>query len=344
MSRGRRRFVRMLQLLPGLAVAAACLWFSVRDVEWGTVGERFDTASWASLPVMAVLLTGFFVLKAVRWRLLLMPVSVLTTRAVAGPLLIGFMANNILPAHLGELVRVHVLGRTHGVSRAAVLSTVVLERLFDLVAILTFLVAGMLADPRLRQEYREAVIIVAVGTAAVLAAAMLFVFATEGCVRVITGVSDRWLGVLPPRWKQGLLESVTAAAGGLGALRKPGLACGIVATSFAQWLLMGMMVWVSLETMGADGVFLPSLVVVGVIAVAILLPAPPGYIGVIQFCFISVLGLYGLDSNTAMAASVYYHLWQFIPVTCVGLWCLMRTGLGWGEMIRSAEAEDEPGD
>ncbi|MFP6769156.1 MAG: lysylphosphatidylglycerol synthase transmembrane domain-containing protein [Planctomycetaceae bacterium] len=343
MSRRRRGFLHLLQLLPGLAVLAVCLWFLIRDVDWGTVGERFGDASWVSLPVMGVLLVGFFALKAVRWRLLLMPVSVMRTGEVAGPLLIGFMANNILPAHLGELVRVHVMGRTRQVSRAAVFSTVVLERLFDLVAILTFLAVGMLADPRLRQEYHEAVITVAGITAAVLAGAVLFVFATDGCVRVVTWVSDRWLGLLPERWREGLVEMVTAAARGLGALRQPGLAAGIVATSFAQWLLMGAMVWVSLVTMGADGMFLPSLVVVGVIAVAILLPAPPGYIGVIQFCFISVLGLYGLDSDTAMAASVYYHLWQFIPVTCAGLWCLTRTGLGWGEVMRAAEPEDEGG-
>ena len=47
--------------------------------------------------------------------------------------MIGFMGNNVLPAHLGELIRVFVLGRTFALSKAAVLSSVVLERILDMV-------------------------------------------------------------------------------------------------------------------------------------------------------------------------------------------------------------------
>ena len=329
MGRGRRM---ILHLLLGALVAGVCLWWSVRDADWATLSARFSSAKYSSSPLMALLLVGFFALKAIRWQLLLVPICRPGLPAVTRPLLVGFMANNLLPAHLGELVRVHILGRTQQVSRASVLSTVVLERLFDLVTILGFLGAGLLADERLQKDYSEAVLSVAAVTGTILFLAVLFVCASETTVRVIAYLLSHWLRFVPEKWRLRLLELVRSAAAGLSALRHPRLAAGVVGTSVLQWLLMGLMVWVSLDTFGGSAVFWPSFVVVGVIAVLIIVPAPPGYVGPIQFCFIVVLGLYGVDKETALAASIYFHLWQFVPVTLAGWWCLQRLGLKWRDL------------
>lgn len=327
MGGGRRRTWQLIRLLPGLLVAGGCLWFASRDVDLSMVVTRLADANWSLAPLMGVLLVVFFGLKAWRWKLLLQPVAPLRVREVVGPLMIGFMANNILPAHLGELVRVHVLGRTRGVPRAAVLSTVVLERLFDLVAILALLGVGVLSGPPLPREYQQAAVTLAILTGVLLVLAVIFVCKAEPCLRLLDWICNRCLVFLPVKWRAGLVELLTSASGGLGALKRPGLAAGIVVASVAKWFVMGLMVWLSLKTLGAGDVLSPSLVVVGVIAVVILLPAPPGYVGVIQGCFTVVLALYAVDPNITVAASVYYHLWQYVPVTLAGLWCLNRTGL-----------------
>ena len=69
-------------------------------------------------------------------------------------LLIGYLANNVLPARLGELVRCHYLGDREGISRTTVLGTVVVERVVDTavvvaiasVAILVLHVRGVVAS------------------------------------------------------------------------------------------------------------------------------------------------------------------------------------------------------
>ena len=327
MGDGRRGSWQLIKLVPGLLVAGGCLWFALRDVDWTMVVAKLSAADWSLAPLMPLLLFVFFLLKAWRWRLLLEPVSPMRVRDVAGPLMIGFMANNILPAHLGELVRVHVLGRTRDVPRAAVLSTVVLERLFDLLAILALLGVGLLSGPVLPSRYQQAAVTLAVATGVLLAAAVAFVCSADRCLRMFEWICNRCLVFLPERWRLAMVELLTSAAGGLVALKRPRLAVGIVAASIAKWFVMGLMVWVSLKTLGAGDVFAASLVVVGVIAVVILLPAPPGYVGVIQGCFSVVLAMYAVDPNVTVAASVYYHLWQYVPVTLVGLWCLHRSGL-----------------
>ena len=341
---GRRATWQLIKLLPGVLVAGGCLWYALRTVNWSTVGGVLSGANWSLAPVMGVLLFVFFALKAWRWTLLLEPVVSLRVRDVAGPLMIGFMANNILPAHLGELVRVHVLGRTRGVPRAAVLSTVILERLFDLVAILSLFGVGLLSGRSLPGEYQQAAVALAVLTGLLLLAAVVFVFQAKRCLRLVEWILDRCLVFLPAKWRSGLLELLRSASGGLGALKRPRLALGIVAASVAKWFVMGLMVYVSLKTLGAEEVFSPSLVVVGVIAVVILLPAPPGYVGVIQGCFTAVLALYDVDPNVTVAASIYYHLWQYIPVTLVGLWYLQRTGLRLRDVTEVEREPVEPGE
>ena len=57
---------------------------------------------------------------------------------------IGYLANNVLPARLGELVRSHALGEGEGISRTTVLGTVVVERIVDTVIVV--------ASPRSRSS------------------------------------------------------------------------------------------------------------------------------------------------------------------------------------------------
>ena len=85
---GRRGTWQLLKLLPGLVVAGVCLWYAVRGVDWSQVRDRWAGARWSLAPVMAVLLFSFFALKALRWKLLLDPVSRMPVRALAGSLMI----------------------------------------------------------------------------------------------------------------------------------------------------------------------------------------------------------------------------------------------------------------
>ena len=60
--------------------------------------------------------------RGLRWQRLLAPIHPVPYRRALGYLLIGYLANNLLPARLGELVRAHYLGDREGVSRTTTLS------------------------------------------------------------------------------------------------------------------------------------------------------------------------------------------------------------------------------
>ncbi len=130
---------KLIKLILGVIVTIACLVAAVWGIDFEQISRSFRQANYWTLPVMLALLFVFFWLKAFRWRMLLEPIKKLTVSQVTPAMMIGFMGNNILPAHLGEFLRVYVLSRQFQIPKTTVLSTVVLERLFDVVAILCYL-------------------------------------------------------------------------------------------------------------------------------------------------------------------------------------------------------------
>ena len=276
-------------MLLGVGVSAGCLWFAARGVDLGEVRAAFAAADYRTLPAILAALAGFFWLKAWRWALLLSPLNTatgepFTAGRVLPATLIGFAGNNVLPAHAGEFFRVAVVARRWGVQPAAVLSTVVLERLLDVAAILPLFAAGLFAVPGAAGEYRAALAAVAAGLAAAAVGCGLFLWRTETCVRLAAAVLAR-LPLVPAGVRTGVPALLNQAAAGLAAVRNGRALALALSISVAHWALMAGMVWLSLAAFGARLPVAAGAVVNGVIAFGVLAPSTPGFFGVVQACF-----------------------------------------------------------
>ena len=84
-----------------------------------------------------------FWLTAIRWQVLLRPVKRVGIHRLFAITMIGFMANNVLPARLGEFVRAYALGRSEALPPSLPFATIVIERIFDGFTLLLFLVGGL---------------------------------------------------------------------------------------------------------------------------------------------------------------------------------------------------------
>ena len=101
-------------------------------------------------------------------------------------------------------------------------------------------------------------------------------------------------------------------AEGLHSLRSPRLAVGIIVTSVAQWAINGLTAYWAVWSFGQTLPVLASFFVVAIIAIGVTIPSSPGYFGVVQYCFLLGVQPFGVDKADAFAASVYYHLSQYI--------------------------------
>lgn len=312
-------------------MTVGCLAYAVAGMDLNAVRSSFSQANYWSLPPMLLIIVVFYVLKAWRWALLLRPVKQLTPWQVTPALLIGFMANNLLPAHLGEFVRVFVLGNQFDIDKTPVLSTVVLERVFDILAILLLLgislpfINGMPADlERMCQIF---------GAASLLGVCVLMIYMvfTQWFVKTTRAIFSK-LPFLPEKLTNGIVGMLETGAVGLESVRNPKLLAAISISSVVQWMLNALLIYSALWAFGVGGSYSDCVLVMGVIVFAILLPSTPGYFGVIQACFKVVLGA----GAGIFGASIYYHMCQYIPVTLTGLFFVNRLGLSLGGLKAEA--------
>lgn len=335
---------RWIAIILGLLVTVLCMWLAVRGISFGEIRKSFVQADYRMLPVLLLLLFAFYWIKAIRWKMLLKPQKQFKTIEVFPAMMIGFMGNNILPAHLGEFMRMIVFAQQKNLSRTAVFSTLVLERIFDVIAILFFLGIGVAFLPNLPQELQSLTIGAGIATLLLIVGATLYIVWTRWFIAIIESLLKA-IRIIPGGLIAKVVEMLRLGEVGLAALKDPRLTAGIVATSFAQWFVMGIMIDVALRSFGISLSLFASMTVLGVVAIGVSVPASPGFFGVIQASFKLALlpfiqqGL--VEDSNVFAASIYYHIVQYIPVTAIGLLFLNLSGFSLFQLGQQAEHEAE---
>ncbi len=211
----------------GLACSAIFLFLAFRNVQWVELGAVLQSLDWSYLLVATVLYVLHLVVRGQRWQALLAPLGHLTVRDAFAYVNIGYMANNLLPLRAGEVIRAVLLGEKKGISKSAVLATVVVERLLDILSLAALTVIVMFAmpiPPLLKQTA------VAFGGVSCLAAAGLwwaaghpFTADTQRSESSPESERGRYLvGSKPTGLLQKVLRLCRSFVGGLAALRSPG--------------------------------------------------------------------------------------------------------------------------
>lgn len=333
---------RILFLIVGIGVSLGCLAWSMRETKTDELLHAFSGANYFTLPLMLALLFAFYWLKAIRWKWLLAPVRQFTTRELFAPVMTGFAANNILPAHLGEFVRVFFVRRRYGIPVSTVLSTVVLERIFDVLAILALFGIGLAYTDGMPPAQQRAAQLVGIGSAIVVVAVVLYLVWTEMFIR-FTEWCLSLFPFLPKSLTHGIVDMLRKGADGLMALKSAKAIVLISLNSLLQWLLNGLIAWVALRSFQIEVTPASGLIVTGVTALGVTIPSTPGYFGVIQMCFsVAMQAQQSVPApSQVFGASVYYQLSMYIPVTVLGLYYLHQAGLSLRELQTAASAKDK---
>ena len=140
---------KFLRYIFSLSVAVVLLWFSFREVKWDDFISGLRSCRWEFILLSMAASIAAFYLRGLRWRQTLLPIDPTTTRLTTfNAVNIGYIANFVFP-RIGEFVRCGFItknsassGRGHEklASYDKVLGTVVLERSWDMVSMLFFLI------------------------------------------------------------------------------------------------------------------------------------------------------------------------------------------------------------
>lgn len=342
---------RWFQILIGFTVTVACmagaLWMIKSGRPWRDVFEEitsaFKQADYRTLPFLWVILAVFYWIKAYRWRLLLKPVGEFdASRDLLPPLMAGFAGNNIFPLRAGEFIRVLLFSRTHRVPISTSLATVAVERILDALTILVLLAIGVSQLDHVDPDVRRVVNTGGIVFSAVAACIVVYLIWTQPFLRFAAWCVAR-VPLVPARFGQKVLGVLEGASVGLVSLKRGGLLGGIVATSVVQWLLNALYIACAVSAFRIHLPWEGALVLMGVVAFGVAVPSAPGFFGVMQFWFVVVLKMYPISPDKIFAASIYYQLSQFVPVTLFGVLCASRLGFRVADMpAGAATAESVP--
>ncbi|NMC63866.1 MAG: flippase-like domain-containing protein [SAR324 cluster bacterium] len=291
-------------------ISVAALTFVISKLNWAAFLAQLAKVSILDILLLVIIyLLGFFP-RALRSKLML---PALSWQAAMGGVMIGYAANNILPARLGELVRAHIIGKVEGIRTSTTLSSIVFERMLDgfVIVILLFIGSTQLALPGWAEEARW--------TGLALFSVALIIFLISGFFRsfCLRFVPEGRLGT----FIEGVLEGAA-----IGCRNVPAL-LSIVALSFAVWFMEAVMFRYGFAIFDLRLGYLEALFVLGVLNLGILIPNSPGNIGVFQYFTILALSVFEIDASHATAYSVVLHLCQYVSVTCIGLFYLSLFGV-----------------
>lgn len=301
-----------LRIAAGLLVSALFLWFALRGFDFAVLRQGVAHLKWGYTALATFLFVVVISLRALRWLIVLKSVLPTMRFSEVFPTVgLGYLANNVLPARGGEVVRAAALARKTGESFAEITGSLIADRILDLIGFF----AIMLLAARLLPWNRLP--IVPFGAVAVIGVVGMFVFAKllsrfrPGASRGLT---------------QKLLEFATKLGTGFSAVRSPGRMVALIALSMCIWLTDVTSAVIQAHAFGLDLSFLKACGLLVGIATGVSIPAAPGFVGTYEFFGKGALVMMGVPPDPALAFVVYLHFVQLVTVAALGIPCLFFLG------------------
>ena len=323
---------RGANLAVALAISGAALFFALRHVSLHRLGHVLLKGHYGWLIPASCLLLAIFALRALFWRQTLSVTRRVHYPSLYASVIVGTMANNILPFRAGEMIRALYARRLENLPLTLLLSTIFIERLFDLVSLslMLFLFLTTAGQPLGHKG-----IWVIGGTFGLFAGLYLLVHGREPILRFL----DRRVMPLTRghRLAARLFTMIEEALHGLSSLTSPVLLLRLFVTSLLIWFLTLLFTWLCLVTFDVTQspveVTLAFLVFTNL---ALLLPSSPGGIGVVQLAAVYALAPYHVSDNRAVALSLVNQALVIAVTAILGYLILSRSHLSLSAMREQA--------
>ena len=294
------------------------------------------SVSWPHVVLAALVFGAAFMLRSLRWKLLLTPLARLPFSKVRDVLVIGYMVNLLLPARMGEVARALALWRVTGVSRRGGLTTIGLARMLDGCLLMgLLLVMGMMFELPAWASRLTHFFVFFMGS--VLFVALWLAFHE----RSFFFLMDRALFFVPERPRRVVVDFCHRFASGTHALRSPALLAGCLTITPAIWSLEFV---VYFTMMRGFGITLPpraALLAMVVTNIGIAAPSAPGAVGVFEAACSGAVMALGLDRDLALSYAIGVHLMFFVCLVGSGQFFMWRLGLRLSELTRQPDAEQK---
>jgi len=336
--------VKRWQFWLGVVISAVLMWLALRNLHLEDVWETLQDAKyWWLIPGIVVYMMAVWA-RTWRWHYLLRPLKSVPVRTMFPIVAIGYMGNNIYPARAGELLRAYVLRKREGIPISASLATIIIERAFDGVVMLSFVflnlaeLAGLTGDSGFVGSIRSLALI---GAAVFLLAVVVFLLMAvfpDQSIHLLNGIIER---IIPPRFRDTLKSFVERFHVGLASLRSPKDVFMVLVTSVVIWLFETCKYWFVMHAFDFSVTFFALMLMNGIVNLSTTIPSAPGYIGTFDAPGIAVLEAYGVPGAIAAGYTLVLHVALWLPITILGAYYFTREQLSWQKVQEEIAEESE---
>jgi uncharacterized protein (TIRG00374 family) len=294
-------------------LAAVLLYFALRGIEWGRVWRIILSARWQYLALSMAITSTNYLVRAIRWRLLLNARGDLKLSTVFWATMAGYLGNSFLPARAGEVVRSFLISDRSGLSKTYVLTTALTERLMDAIALVlcgSVVLLGVHPKPAWMDQVGRT-------TAMIATFGALMVVVLPHAETLI----ERLLAMLP--LPAALHTRLVGLAGqillGLRVFHHAGRLLSFTLLTVAIWAGDGLSVIAAAQAFDFAMPFSVAMLLLAGMGLGSALPSTPGYVGIYQFVAVTILPPFGIDRNAALAFILVVQASGYAGVLVLGL-------------------------
>jgi len=331
---------KYVNIIVGLLFGAGFLLLAFYKVKLSDVLDGFKKFDPIYIIPIVFLTVIYFLIRAIRWGLIFKPHPVPSFKSLFSGIMIGVMVNNLIPAKIGELSRAFILGKKEKTGISLTFGTIIVERIFDFLALFFCFFAVFIFSPAERDflsnsspAWKTAFITTLVSFILLIALIVIFKFKTGLFIRAVENLA----AIFSKNFASKIDSWFNSFAAGLKCLDSFSNSLNIFAASVIQWALMGFCTWVALLSFNIHlSVFSASFLMI-IVTLGCVLPPSPGGIGPTQFISVLVLNFYGVSGGDAMGFSIVQNFLSFLVGTILGIIFLFKESLNFTELIKFSE-------
>lgn len=308
--------------LIGAAVTLLCLIVIARQINLDEVLQALKEFKWPYLAFGIASLSIGYALRIFRWSILLQASGAATQwRSCSAPFLGSIALNNVLPLRIGDVVRALVFPAALGISRTTATSSLIIERLIDLLTLLGCLLIGIVATQgsHLPAMIADTAIFLAIAGTGAMITGFVFSGRLARLFERLADSSDR------DGRRHRLLLVVSALFHSFEAMSRPRVLLAVVGISMLVWVGEAGLFYFMLLGFGLDASPALAVVVMAIATLATLVPSAPGYIGPFHLAAFTAITMLGGTSAQAGSYAILSHLALWLPTTIAGAIAIWAT-------------------
>ena len=319
--------MKKYRMLIGIIISIAFLVAVFRNVNYKQILETFLHINYAIiLPAIVIQMCSYWV-RSIRWSLMLSSIKKTKITRLFSIICISYMANSILPLRAGDLARAYLIGEKEGISKTAAFSTVILEKIYDGIALLLFLGVIALVFP-----FPMWLKTIGIITTLIFAGALLFTIFLVTFRNKTMDFTKFFLKFVPEKVRVKVLEILEKLIDGFDIVKDKKNLLPIALCSIIVWLMEAYLLYAIAVSFGFTSTVYLAIFTLVVINLGIMVPSSPGNVGTFEYFCIKALSLFNVTKDIALGFALVYRVLQYTPITLLGFIFLLKEGVSLSSM------------